>query len=229
MVPATFARSVGPPGSNGAPQSLKKLLPPSLCLCASQRQMCNQRTAHSMPNQKPKLPELFYHLKTGTYYMRLEAARRFIPLDGRTCKLEMMKRGFYIDTEIKDTGLKAGDNELLTAQLENYVDYAGPLAGYPIGMFATSGGKRVLVTSETRPIEPKKGRLEWINRFIDNLLSNSDGQVEYLLLWLKFALESISDGAFRPLPMLVLAGEAGCGKSFLQLIITELVGGRSAK
>ena len=51
----------------------------------------------------------------------------------------------------------------------------------------------------------------------------------FLYGWLKVALEALYTGNHRFGQAIVFAGEAGCGKSLLQNIITQLLGGRSAK
>jgi hypothetical protein len=53
-------------------------------------------------------------------------------------------------------------------------------------------------------------------------------QVTTLQYWIRSAYEAVSAGAWRPAQILALAGPVNCGKSLLQRLITECLGGRSA-
>lgn len=117
---------------------------------------------------------------------------------------------------------------------ENYhVDYVGGLAGYPKGFYVIDE-KRLLVNQGPKLIYPKEGKFDTIEKIVDNLLynpedDNPDFQLIHFVLWLKIAYESLMNRTFRPGQVLILAGERECGKSLLQKIITELLGGRSAR
>lgn len=171
-----------------------------------------------------KLPGIYFYPQAGMFYYRLSDSR-FLKLDGRQVKLQLMLSGIETRIEDKDTGLKLGDRILAVAARERWVDYAGPLAGYRVGLYTLPSGKRILVTTEAPPVEPKKGNLDWIENYLDQLLGGPE-QVEQALLWLKFGYESLVKGDFRPGQFLVLAGESGCGKSLFQQIVTSLFGGR---
>lgn len=177
------------------------------------------------PKKSVKLPEIHFDAPAGSYWLRLENAPRYLNLDGRNCKLHMMQGGFYIDTE-DDFGLKSGDRVLLEAQTDRYVDYAGPLSGYPVGLVVTKDGKRILVTSQAAPLLVKPGKLKWIETYFAELFGPE--QTHHVLLWLKFALQSLHKRDFRPGQMLVLCGESGCGKSLFQALVTAFLGGRAS-
>lgn len=172
-----------------------------------------------------KLPEIYFDTRAGSYWLKLDSAR-FLCLDGRNVKLHLMRAGFDIDIE-DDHGLKSGDAVLVRNQIENYVDYAGPLAGHPAGLFKAPGDKRILVTSERRAIAPKAGNSERLEKFLAELLPGD--QFQMFCYWLKIGLQSLTKGDFAPGQMIVLCGQGGCGKSLLQALITEMFGGRAAK
>jgi energy-coupling factor transporter ATP-binding protein EcfA2 len=174
-----------------------------------------------------KSPEIYFDSRSGTYWMKLTNLPRFLNLDGRNVKLHLMRNEFRIDPE-DDFGLKDGDRVLTTAQLERWVDYAGPLAGHGIGLVSLTNGGRVLVTSAPCPVAPgKTDHCPALERFLLELFGPS--QVELVLYWLKCSLDSLSKRDFRPGQLLVLAGPSGCGKSLFQALVTQLLGGRSAK
>lgn len=172
------------------------------------------------------LPEIYFDNRQGSYWLRLQESR-FLNLDSRNVKLHFMRSGYRIDPE-DDFGLKAGDNLLVVAQLERFVDYAGPLAGHRLGLVTLASGARVLVTSEARPVKAgKSARCPAMEDFLQHLFGPE--QTAIVLYWLKTALDSLTRGDFRPGQLLVLAGPSGCGKSLFQALVTQLLGGRSAK
>ena len=174
-----------------------------------------------------KLPDIFYDNRTGQYWMHVPGkAERYLELDGRNAKLHMKKAKFYTEEE-DDFGLKSGDAYLLERQLQHSVDYAGPLAGHPIGLYYAPGDVRVLVTSQAKLIPSKPGDFARLENFLGELLPGE--QATRFLYWLKIAVTSQRRRVFTPGQMCVFAGEAGCGKSLLQALITELLGGRAAK
>jgi energy-coupling factor transporter ATP-binding protein EcfA2 len=118
------------------------------------------------------------------------------------------------------------DRQLMKLQTENDVDYAGSLAGYKIGLHEICG-RRFLITDGPKLLVRKEGRWDTFRRFVETLLGE---QTRVFYGWLRSALISLYSGApFRPGQMLAIAGPAGSGKSLLQNLITELLGGRMGK
>jgi len=142
---------------------------------------------------------------------------RFFNLNERKLLHQLNRLGYFLD---------ADDVASITAKamVDNYVDYAGPLAGYPAGLHVVNS-RRVLVTEGVRPIAPKPGKTPRMDAFLGELLRD---EAEAFIGWLKVAYETLEEGDFRPGQMLVLAGPAGCGKNFLQWLITQILGGRCA-
>lgn len=127
-------------------------------------------------------------------------------------------------------GVREIDWPLLNGQRNRKLDYAGSLAGHRVGIFTDGGGRKYLVTDEARgiwedvpkrPPEPK-----FFLAFIQELLP--EDQWYYFCHWLAVALRSLRKGNFAPGQIVFFVGEARCGKSLLQLIITEIFGGRVA-
>ena len=118
------------------------------------------------------------------------------------------------------------ERQLMSIRYDQDVRWAGELAGFSAGVHQVCG-KRILVTTGPKLIAPKKGLFPMLNNFLGELLGM---HVEVFWGWLKSALVSMRAGPpFRPGQALAIAGPAGCGKSLLQNIITEIFGGRSAK
>lgn len=111
------------------------------------------------------------------------------------------------------------------------VHYTGSLAGHPAG-FYEANGVRMLVTEGPRIIIPQAGQWPTIRRLIDGLLGadleHGALQVASFLYWMRSRFESVKSGQWRPGQILALAGPIGCGKSLLQRLITECLGGRAA-
>lgn len=171
-----------------------------------------------------KLGEYYYDEKGASYWLR-KSPEKFIEMKDRNLKLWMRWFGIPVDKEDDKTLLKVGDELLLKCQQSRGVDYAGPLAGWSTGLHRI-GPKAVLVTSQITPIQAVKGSIENFDTFLSELLGES---AIFVLYWLKMARESLIEGDFRPGQMLGLFGQSGCGKSFLQTLITAFLGGRMAK
>ena len=109
------------------------------------------------------------------------------------------------------------------------IDYAGPLSGRDEG-FIKENGTRVLVTKTAKPIEPKPGPFPTIRAIIAGLLGggeHGERQIATFYGWLHFAVDSLTKRLHQPGQALALAGERDTGKSLLQQIITEILGGRA--
>jgi hypothetical protein len=98
------------------------------------------------------------------------------------------------------------------------------------------------VTSSPSIIEPKQGQWPLILAVTDGLLIHEtlavkDGlpiheitdQTPYLFGWLKIAYEAVRDRKLMPGQALAIAGPRESGKSLIQALITEILGGRAAK
>jgi hypothetical protein len=120
------------------------------------------------------------------------------------------------------------DQQLLETQLDRRIFYAGSLAGYNAGVYDVEG-RLILVTDSPRLIEPVEGSFALIDHMMTEMLDREVCQSGYLYGWLRIALENLRSGQRNPGQVLVLAGERECGKSLCQQIITELLGGRSAR
>jgi hypothetical protein len=132
-----------------------------------------------------------------------------------------------VSNQLKE-GDVMSDFEMMLMQIRSCHDvrWAGQLAGFQPGVYDVCK-KRILVTTGPTLIQPKKGDWPLLREFMGQLLGIN---VEVLWGWLKCGLRSMKAGPpFRPGQALAIAGPAGCGKSLMQGLITEIFGGRSAK
>jgi hypothetical protein len=120
------------------------------------------------------------------------------------------------------------DYELLRIIDNEAISFSGPIAGLKEGFYGDS--LRILVTESPNLIIPKEGNWKTMKALIDAILDDEKyHQQTYLYGWLRVAIESLNSGRHSFGQAMVFAGKAGCGKSFLQNLITALLGGRSAK
>lgn len=174
-----------------------------------------------------KPPTIFFDARGNGYWLELKD--RYLPLDKASINLHLRRAGLSKEAFVGH--LNQLEAALVKAQLERAVDYAGPLAGHRCGLFKTTDGAKILVTSEPDPgvfstNGKHAGDFPFLDQFFSELLGN---QAEYALAWLKTARDSLRGETYRPGQMLALAGPSNCGKSLLQAVVTEILGGRSAK
>jgi len=118
-------------------------------------------------------------------------------------------------------------------QQQKFVDYVGGLAGRNCG-FYEENGIRILVTKEPRIIIPSQGGWRIFNQFLANLLGGpdepyGDEQLTVFYGWIRTGYQALIEHRFQPGQALAVAGPVNSGKSLLQSLITEILGGRSAK
>lgn len=171
-------------------------------------------------------PEVFYDEATKEYLLPIKEG--WLRINETSCRRHLKANGIS-PSKPDDALISPLDVTLNYIQVSNNVCYAGPLAGHKAGLY-TDSGARVLVTSSPKLIEAKKGEWKTFRSFIERMLDGPDcKQSPYLFGWLKVALDNLKNGGGTPGQALVIAGGAGCGKSLLQNIITEILGGRQAK
>jgi len=179
------------------------------------------------PIESPK-PEAFYYDKSRKEYLLQNKRKCWLSLAETQFKKELAHRGMRPHKE-KHENLSEADEFIIQLRDERDVDYVGSLAGYASGFYEIDG-RRVLVTDSPAIIKPSPGTWENIDAIISGLLLDDHyNQRDYLFAWLKIAYESLQKKQLRPGQALALCGPHNCGKSLLQLLITRILGGRSAK
>lgn len=168
---------------------------------------------------------IFYSSANHSWWV-LTSTGNYVEMDKHLVTKELIRLG--VPQKQKNEGLSEIDQFLLTANKEP-VCYSGPLAGHQAGPIEDPNGK-ILVTNSCRPLQGIDAPCSLILDWLLQLCAEDQKQFNTLLFWMHLRRKSLLSGAWRAGQMLVLAGPAGCGKSFLQSkIITPLLGGRIAR
>ena len=177
---------------------------------------------------KQKLPpvEIFFDVRDSSYWFKVKG--RYLQLGKSDLKLHLQRLGFS-QARYREDGICEMDFPFLDAMENNQIDYAGSLAGHRVGIFRGGNNRKFLVTDEAfgafDELPKKIKEPEFFAAFLSELLGE---QTNHFCHWLALALFSLRRGDFRPGQVMALVGESGCGKSLLQQIITQVLGGRSA-
>ena len=186
-----------------------------------------KKTKEWKPTELPK-PEAFYYDKNQKEYLLKNRRKCWLSLSETQFKKELAHRGMRPHKE-KGENVSEADEFIIQLRDDRDVDYVGSLAGYASGFYEIDG-RRVLVTDSPTIIKPSPGTWENIDAIMSGLLLDEKyNQRDYLFAWLKIAYESLQKKQLRPGQALALCGPHNCGKSLLQLLITRILGGRSAK
>ncbi len=172
--------------------------------------------------------EEFYYEKHSKEYLIRNQRMSWMSLAEGQFKQELAHRGFATSKK-KDENVSEATAFIINLRDTKDIDYAGPLAGYSAGFYEMNG-YRVLVTESPQIIQPVAGEWPTIKKLIQGLLFDENyAQQLYLFGWIKLAYESLCAEHRRPGQALVICGPHDCGKSLLQLVITQIFGGRAAK
>lgn len=175
-----------------------------------------------VPAPKPYDVDMHYDDRGGCYYRRDEDGR-YIKATVASARRYLRTLGFSAKSE--DGRPSDLDRVLEFIETGQNCEYAAPLAGHKAGLY-TIQGRRVLVTTSPRLIDPVPGSWDTLQTIVVGLLGEE--QCPWFYAWLRFAIESVRHNRHRRGQALIIAGPPNCGKSLLQAIITELLGGRSA-
>ena len=109
------------------------------------------------------------------------------------------------------------------------VDWSAPLAGYPEG-YRTMGDARLLITAGPKLITACAGEWPTIRGLLFGLFAGDAAAEQFnsFVLWIKHRVQMLENVSWRSGHILCLVGPVGCGKSLVQRLITEMLGGRVA-
>ena len=139
-------------------------------------------------------------------------------------------------TQKNDMGNSPAEVAMLWLMQNRAVNYAGPLAGYPVGQHE-SGNQRILVPEALRLIKIGQGKWPTIQTLVESLLADeTHDQCTVFYIWLAASLRHLyhrmdwpGELPFAHCPALALFGEFQSGKSALiDLVLSPLFGGRKA-
>ena len=188
---------------------------------------CGKSQASKRPVQALPLPNLYYD-GNGQTYWRQNAHGSWQKINETSLKTELLALG-YSPLPRDGESLTEVDEAKRDIQLNQHIEFAGPLAGYSSGYY-TVQGLPILVTTSPTIIKPVPGEWPTLRAIFDGLFL--DGEIDqrpYVFAWLKHGYQSLASGKPTPGQALCLTGPRESGKSLLQTIITEILGGRSAK
>jgi hypothetical protein len=180
--------------------------------------------AATTPAQAMPPPEVYFE-PAGQRYFRKDSDGHFIAASSAGVR-RLLKGHGYASKAAPGESLSALDAALELIETRQNVSYAAPLAGHAAGMHLYHG-RKILVTQSPKLIEPQAGRWDTLQVILEGLLG--DDQLAILCGWLQVAIGALRRGVHRPGQCLAIAGPPRCGKSLLQALITELLGGRSGK
>lgn len=172
---------------------------------------------------------VIYSHERGDYF-RLNHDGRFVRASEKDLRRHMRQAGMRV-MEPLETGFTVFDSALCHCQQFLSVEAAFDLAGHKPGIVNTRGGIGILVPRGASLAVPAKGDFSPWWDFLWELSGQDRVQFDFLLGWLAHSvrdLYSLDPSVGCQSTMLVLVGPPKCGKSFLQILITDLLGGRAA-
>jgi hypothetical protein len=162
----------------------------------------------------------------GARYWVQNQDKEWQSLDRTSFTSYLQKNPYRIYCSYKEDGMALSevDEEKLNTELHNRVQYAGALAGWKKGVVYFEDS-RALITKSPTLIEPKEGDFPNILAYMGGLFRSDPEQVQYVMWWIKDTLDALYAGRPRQGMALVLAGEAGCGKTLFKEFLKVLFGG----
>src|ERR1044071_2179644 len=177
--------------------------------------------------RRAALDDVFYEHLADVYWT-LSDRGDYIKMTATSVRRLIKSRGFRPTTG-DDEVVSPLDRAILHVQRHNDVVYAGPVAGWMKGDKSLLS-KRILVTESPTLIEPKSGEWPCLEKFLATLLGGGEpDQLPFFYGWAKTAVEALQSGVHCPGQVLVLGGPTGFGKSLLQNLLTEMLGGQVAR
>lgn len=173
------------------------------------------------------LPPVYYHASE-TSYWREDGKNRWMKIN------ETGAKNFIADHGYCKTATTTGANSevercIMKVQSHHNVVYVGPLAGYAAGV-REMAGSFVLVTAGPKWIDAKPGTWPTLDQVLAGLFVDGDlDQRPYFYGWVKSARDSLKHSRWKASQLLAMAGPVGSGKSLVQNLITEMLGGRCTK
>jgi hypothetical protein len=167
---------------------------------------------------------IFYATETGAYYVDVgthyRAYQRKTPVKAGIRR--HLERQGTSDNDMNDLLAMHVDN----IELDRAADWVGGLAGHRRGLM-THQGKSFLITTEPDIPISEAGECPLHQDIICQAFPNEDARTVFLA-WLSDSVHAIRQHTHQPAPMLVMAGQAGAGKSLLAYISKKAMGGRTA-
>jgi hypothetical protein len=174
----------------------------------------------------------YFEPQSSRYLVR-NSTGRWLPLTEAGYKRHLRARGLKSKPD-EGTTLSDIDAAILEVQDRRDVSHYGPICGQNAGLLEVNG-QRILVTEDMRLPEPAAGKWKNLESILRGLLLGGElpeigaRQLATFHGWARSSVEALLAGKSQQQQVLALCGPPGSGKSFLQSIITYLLGGRGAK
>ena len=169
------------------------------------------------------IPEAYFDKSSRGYFIKMRDGT-YLGVNESQLRARLNWMGFSKEGA---SGVGSEIDDLIHGQfIEQYVDYAGPLAGFDPGLY-TINGKKVLVTSAPIYITPTYGNNQMIQCYILDLLGEKQAAIFHS--WMKIARAEFLAKTLRRGQVMVITGERDHGKSFLcDKIVVPALGGRQS-
>lgn len=177
------------------------------------------------------LPPVYFDADASRYIRQADDGQ-WITENETQCKATLAVK-FHVSRKAEVGQVSDADRLCVTIRSRHNVSYAGPLAGWRGGIYE-EGGRRMIVTDSPPTLDADKAFGQEVRPpkllagIFRTLFGGDRRQAQTFLSWLAVARRCLDAQTFRPGQVLVLCGAANCGKSLLQHIITQVVGGRAA-
>lgn len=193
-------------------------------------------------------PRYVYDERGKNYWLKPAGGSRWVAVPEKSLRRHLKGLGKRVKAEGLET-LSEVDAIIENSELNDRVNYAGPLAGHWSG-FKPMCGESVLVTRDPELVEPKapsedmplmEGYEDFENcrgwpvlgRVIKNMLSSTEDDIDqraWYFGYVRHVLDCLYEDTFDKIIALGVAGEVSSGKSLLFVEIhRELFGKREAK
>lgn len=184
-------------------------------------------------SMKLSIGSIFYESEKGKYLMR-NARSGYMSMNEGRLRRHLKTYGFTSVLPEGSTGANSIDHALNYVELNNNVDFAGPLAGHKPGPQEVDGGMKILVTTKARLIEPDsdpRGSFKVLDSFFKGILGKDTDpdQIDFFYSWLGICLNELRTGVIRSGPAIALVGPPDVGKTLFKKILTFLLGGRQSQ
>ena len=167
----------------------------------------------------PVVPVVCYEAPTKNYYLERDGV--WVKQDRTMITLYLRSQGLSWSQDDKHP-LSEVETALLAISSDQYVSYAGRIAGYSEGIYKMFGN-RILVTQSPDLIKPVPGAHPLLTQLYEELFGAV--QLPHYYGWLHFSLKMFYEEKHKPGQALIMAGPRECGKSLNQDLLTAMFGG----
>jgi hypothetical protein len=149
-----------------------------------------------------------------------QSADKYVVMKPLEAKKMLVMRGV---PNIKGiSGMKVPDEILMQLQMDQALDYAGPLAGFDAGLHDIAGA-RILSLRSPRTPEAKEGTFAMLDSVLDAVFYDAENRRRFEA-WAMYAYQYLHQRRWAPLPALAMAGPKNCGKTLIAYLMVYILG-----